>query len=153
MKLGHLTLAAALAIGTSGAAVAQMGGSSGSSGGMGTQGGTTSQSGMSGQQHGGMASQMSATDIRRVQEQLQSKGYNVGPVDGIMGQQTQSALREFQQAQGMQATGQLNRETMSALGVEGSASGTRGSGSMGGTTGGGTTGGGMGSGASGTQQR
>ncbi|HEX6267248.1 MAG TPA: peptidoglycan-binding protein [Burkholderiales bacterium] len=55
--------------------------------------------------------------VRNVQQQLQAKGIGPGPVDGIWGPQTQSALEQFQQQQGLQASGQLNGATLSALGV------------------------------------
>ena len=65
---------------------------------------------MHGQGHG-------ASTVRSVQQSLQDKGFDVGPIDGVMGPRTQSALREFQQRQGIQGAGQLNQETMSALEV------------------------------------
>lgn len=55
--------------------------------------------------------------VRNVQQQLQAKGIDPGPVDGIWGPQTQSALEQFQQQQGLQVRGQLNGATLSALGV------------------------------------
>lgn len=56
--------------------------------------------------------------IRQVQETLSDKGYEVGPVDGIMGPQTSGALREFQQDEGLAATGQPDQQTLEALGVQ-----------------------------------
>ncbi len=55
--------------------------------------------------------------VRKVQEALKDKGMDPGPVDGIMGPKTQSALREFQKQEGMEETGRLDAETMSKLGV------------------------------------
>ena len=43
--------------------------------------------------------------------------------DGKMGPQTQKALKEFQQSKGIKATGQLDQQTLSELGVSGSAAG------------------------------
>ena len=43
--------------------------------------------------------------------------------DGIMGPQTQKALKDFQQQKGLDANGQLDQKTLSALGVSGSAAG------------------------------
>jgi hypothetical protein len=67
---------------------------------------------------------VSAQLVRKVQETLGDKGVDAGPVDGIWGPKTSSAVRQFQQDQGLQATGQLNGETLAALGIarEGSAS-------------------------------
>jgi len=36
-----------------------------------------------------------------------------------MGPKTQAALKEFQQSKGIQASGELNKETLAALGVSG----------------------------------
>ena len=57
-------------------------------------------------------------DIKEAQEALKAKGNDPGPIDGIMGPQTREALRNFQQSQGLQATGRLNAETAKALGIE-----------------------------------
>jgi peptidoglycan hydrolase-like protein with peptidoglycan-binding domain len=59
--------------------------------------------------------------IKQVQQKLKDQGHEVGPIDGIMGSKTQAGLKEFQSAKGLKATGQLDRETMAALGVSGSA--------------------------------
>jgi peptidoglycan hydrolase-like protein with peptidoglycan-binding domain len=61
-------------------------------------------------------SQLSEADIRRVQETLKSEGYDVGAVDGVWGPNTEDALRAFQQAKGIPATGRLNEDTVLALG-------------------------------------
>ena len=59
----------------------------------------------------------SPTLIRNVQQALNDKGFNAGPADGRWGIGTESALRSFQQAQGLPANGTLDARTMSALGV------------------------------------
>lgn len=64
------------------------------------------------------SAQYSANQVRQAQESLNARGYAAGPVDGMWGPQTSSAVRQFQQAQGMQATGQLNAQTAEALGVQ-----------------------------------
>ena len=71
------------------------------------------------QQQGPQAPSMAASEqlIRNVQQQLQAKGVDAGPVDGIWGPQTHQGVREFQQAQGLQSTGQLNGRTLAALGI------------------------------------
>ena len=43
------------------------------------------------------------------------KSYNVGTPDGAAGPKTAKALREFQQAQGLPATGKLDTATAGAL--------------------------------------
>lgn len=54
--------------------------------------------------------------VREIQQQLQSQGYNVQP-DGIFGPNTRQALRQFQQDQGIQASGRVDTNTLAALGV------------------------------------
>ncbi len=55
--------------------------------------------------------------VRQIQRQLNQRGYNSGPVDGNWGMRSQRAMKNFQQAQGLEATGEVDPETMSALGV------------------------------------
>lgn len=53
--------------------------------------------------------------VKAVQEALKGKGHDPGPVDGIMGPRTSTALKEFQKSQGLRETGQLDAETRSKL--------------------------------------
>jgi len=53
--------------------------------------------------------------VRDAQEKLNAKGYNAGTPDGRMGRQTQDALKQMQQAQGMQPTGELDAPTLEIL--------------------------------------
>lgn len=69
----------------------------------------------------GSSSMMNSETIRQVQQQLKDQGHDAGMVDGIMGPQTKAALRAYQQAQGMEASGKLDQPTMAALGIEGGA--------------------------------
>lgn len=55
--------------------------------------------------------------VRSVQQSLSARGYDVGPVDGVWGPSTESALRQFQQSQGLPQTGDLDPRTLAALGV------------------------------------
>lgn len=55
--------------------------------------------------------------VRSAQEALNDKGYSVGSVDGVWGPNTEGAVRQFQQAQGLQQTGRLDEQTLSALGI------------------------------------
>jgi len=41
------------------------------------------------------------------------------PVDGKMGPKTEAALKEFQRAKGLEATGDLDKRTLTALGLGG----------------------------------
>jgi peptidoglycan hydrolase-like protein with peptidoglycan-binding domain len=56
-------------------------------------------------------------ELERIQRQLKKRGANPGPVDGIWGISTANAVRSFQQSHGLSATGNLNLETIQALGL------------------------------------
>lgn len=64
-----------------------------------------------------------SSTVREVQQALKDKGIEVGPVDGIFGPKTQSAVREFQQKEGISATGRIDRQTLAALDVDGNPAG------------------------------
>ncbi len=57
--------------------------------------------------------------IRQVQQALDQKGFNPGPTDGRMGSRTKQALESFQKKQNLQSSGQLDQQTLAALGVSG----------------------------------
>ena len=59
----------------------------------------------------------SPTTVREVQQALNDRGYDPGPIDGQWDSQTQSAVHQFQQAKGMQATGQIDQQLLAALQV------------------------------------
>ena len=50
-----------------------------------------------------------------VQKILLDRGYDPGPVDGILGERTRRALRGFQRAQNLPVTGRPDRRTRAAL--------------------------------------
>jgi peptidoglycan hydrolase-like protein with peptidoglycan-binding domain len=54
--------------------------------------------------------------IRVVQQALQSKGFDPGPIDGIVGPRTKEAVRNFQDRYGMNPTGEIDNQTLFALG-------------------------------------
>jgi peptidoglycan hydrolase-like protein with peptidoglycan-binding domain len=54
--------------------------------------------------------------IRLLQKRLYAAGFTPGPIDGIFGPRTRQAIRRFQKAHGLQATGRLNATTRQALG-------------------------------------
>jgi peptidoglycan hydrolase-like protein with peptidoglycan-binding domain len=56
-------------------------------------------------------------DTQKLQEALKAKGHDPGPIDGIMGPKTRAALRAFQEASGIKATGKLDDQTAEKLGV------------------------------------
>ena len=57
--------------------------------------------------------------IRAAQRALLRAGYNVGPLDGIIGPDTERALRAFQKARQLPVTGELDKESLAALKVGG----------------------------------
>ncbi|HKZ07286.1 MAG TPA: peptidoglycan-binding domain-containing protein [Methylomirabilota bacterium] len=81
----------------------------------------------------GKGHQASNSQVRQAQEALKSQGHDPGPIDGVMGPQTQQAIREYQRSQNLSETGRLDAQTAQKLGVGG---GMSGSGSSGSTTGG-----------------
>jgi peptidoglycan hydrolase-like protein with peptidoglycan-binding domain len=54
--------------------------------------------------------------IRQVQQALQNKGSDPGPIDGIFGPKTKEAVRNFQDRYGMKADGEIDNQTLYALG-------------------------------------
>ena len=63
------------------------------------------------------AGQPSSDETKQIQQALKDKGHDPGRIDGIMGSKTRAALRDFQKENGLQASGTLDDETASALGV------------------------------------
>ena len=60
---------------------------------------------------------LSKDEIQQVQQALDQKGFKSGQPDGVLGPETKNAIKEFQQKQGWNATGELDNQTLSALGV------------------------------------
>ena len=82
-------------------------------------GASSSQAGMSSSQPAGTAgAQSNPALVRSVQQALKDKGHDAGAIDGQMGPSTESALRSFQQAQGLPPSGTLDQQTLSALNVQ-----------------------------------
>jgi len=84
-------------------------------------------------------------NVRQAQRALADQGYNPGPVDGVWGQQSASATRDFQRANNLTESGRLDTGTTDALRTGATTSaprtGTTGTGRTGmGTTGSGTGG-------------
>jgi peptidoglycan hydrolase-like protein with peptidoglycan-binding domain len=57
--------------------------------------------------------------VMTMQRELAERGLYDGKIDGISGPETQSALREFQNRNGLSPTGELNASTADALGMNG----------------------------------
>ena len=60
---------------------------------------------------------LSQSEIREAQMKLNQKGFNVGEPDGVMGPKTRDGLAQFQRQEGLQETGDIDRQTADALGI------------------------------------
>jgi peptidoglycan hydrolase-like protein with peptidoglycan-binding domain len=61
------------------------------------------------------AANPSEDTIRQAQEQLKRHGLYRGAVDGILGPDTRTAIRSFQQGNGLPPTAELDQQTLSRL--------------------------------------
>jgi hypothetical protein len=61
------------------------------------------------------AAQMPAAEVREVQGRLRALGFNPGPVDGAVGPLTENAVKQYQRARGLEATGALDRNLLAQL--------------------------------------
>ncbi len=55
--------------------------------------------------------------IRSVQRALQAEGFYKGPIDGIWGIESKSAVRAYQRAKGLPVAGLISLATMESLGI------------------------------------
>ena len=62
--------------------------------------------------------QISLNKVKEIQDSLNNKGFSAGSVDGLIGPETQSALKNFQEANNLTASGELDQETIDALGLD-----------------------------------
>jgi peptidoglycan hydrolase-like protein with peptidoglycan-binding domain len=65
-----------------------------------------------------MKADMKPERVRAVQEALKSKGHDPGPIDGIFGPKTEAALKSFQKAENLEASGRGDAQTLAKLGVQ-----------------------------------
>lgn len=77
--------------------------------------------------------------VRQIQQKLKNWGYLDGNVDGVFGQATWEAVRDFQRANGLKVDGIAGTSTLEAMGIFPSSSTSSGSSGDSGT-GGGVTG-------------
>jgi peptidoglycan hydrolase-like protein with peptidoglycan-binding domain len=68
----------------------------------------------------------SADINRRVQEKLRERGFYAGPINGDIGPNTQAALAQFQLSIPLPASGQMDDQTLAALGIERAKTGAEG---------------------------
>ena len=55
--------------------------------------------------------------IVSVQRELSQLGYYHGPIDGVAGSETEQAVRWFQSVDHLPVTGQIDSQTLQALGI------------------------------------
>jgi peptidoglycan hydrolase-like protein with peptidoglycan-binding domain len=60
---------------------------------------------------------VTADNIKKAKEALKAKGLNPCPMDGVLDGKTQQALRDFQKANKLPVTGNLDPQTAEKLGV------------------------------------
>ena len=66
----------------------------------------------------GATQELSTNDMRLVQQRLKEKGYDPGNTSGTADDTTRSAIRKFQQDQGIPVTGTIDERTANQLGFE-----------------------------------
>ena len=81
---------------------------------------------MNDQQGPGEEQSQSPAIVKQAQEKLSAMGKDVGTPDGQLDAKTRQVLKEYQQENGLQATGQLDRQTMAALDLDQTASSANG---------------------------
>jgi lytic murein transglycosylase len=64
----------------------------------------------------GTAVSLSAAEVRQVQQILASKGYNVGKIDGVIGEQTRLAVRDMQIKLGLPPDSYPDKQLLARLG-------------------------------------
>lgn len=56
-------------------------------------------------------------EIRLVQERLKAAGFDPGPIDGVLGPKTRSALEQYQRSRGLAISGRPDAPTLLSLGI------------------------------------
>ncbi|HEY7576885.1 MAG TPA: peptidoglycan-binding domain-containing protein [Acetobacteraceae bacterium] len=64
---------------------------------------------------GAQSGELSPAMIRKVQQNLKQAGLYNARVDGVWGPQTEAAVRDYQQQHNMNATGELDQQTLDAM--------------------------------------
>lgn len=65
------------------------------------------------------------SDVKKMQQALFERGHYRGKVDGIIGLRTRASIRSLQRAQNLPATGRLDSQTASKLGIKPESSGQK----------------------------
>ena len=59
--------------------------------------------------------ELDRSERQRIQTNLAAAGFDPGPADGVFGPRTRAAIRAWQEARGLEATGQLDEASVKAL--------------------------------------
>jgi len=62
-----------------------------------------------------MKTELTQGMVQKIQTKLQAQNTYTGSIDGIWGPQTQAAVRSYQQAHGLTASGQMDSATMTSM--------------------------------------
>ncbi|MEX1099506.1 MAG: peptidoglycan-binding domain-containing protein [Bacteriovoracaceae bacterium] len=76
------------------------------------------QSQVEGEQQQQQEQQFDQQEILKIQQALNEKGFHSENVDGILGPETRRSIENFQEDQDLTASGELDQETIDALGVD-----------------------------------
>jgi peptidoglycan hydrolase-like protein with peptidoglycan-binding domain len=76
------------------------------------------EAGRAGEQPPEQARLLTKDQLQKVQERLHAEGMDPGPVTGAMNPQTEAALRQYQQKQGIPITGAPDTATLQRLQIE-----------------------------------
>lgn len=60
---------------------------------------------------------ISPSNLRRIQQKLNQDGYNPGRIDGLWGKSTRQAVKNYQQAQGLEPSGHIDFRLIRSLGL------------------------------------
>jgi peptidoglycan hydrolase-like protein with peptidoglycan-binding domain len=63
----------------------------------------------------GISSVFADDMVRKAQESLVEKGFDPGPVDGVWGAKTKRGVMQFQESEGLLASGELDEQTKNRL--------------------------------------
>ena len=58
------------------------------------------------------------TIIKKVQNVLNDLGYKCGKADGVMGNKTKKALKQYQEDYGLEVDGKIGKEVLESLGID-----------------------------------
>jgi peptidoglycan hydrolase-like protein with peptidoglycan-binding domain len=77
-----------------------------------------SEAGTTGEQPPEQRQTLTAGNIKLIQERLKAEGVYAGPADGELNAQTEAALRQYQQKQGIPVSGAADEATLKELQIE-----------------------------------